>query len=387
MNRTRLLIPLAALASAWTMNAQSPAEIIWTKTISTPSDRYCGWPSVCDVGGGELVTVFSGDRSAHVCPWGKVLLKRSKDGGETWSASETVCNSVLDDRDAGLLRLKSGDLVLFWFTSAHFYERKNARKNHPDEVRHFEKLDMASVRRDLGSFSRRSADGGRTWEAPVRLPTSAPHGGIQLSDGRLLVVGNQYPLVRGNLESDPAEKALAGAKPRLVIAESLDEGRSWRELAQIQIPSGRAYEPHVIEGADGAIRCYVRTRRDLLHAESRDGGRSWSALRETAIPSWDNPPHLLRLKDGRTLLTYGRRVRDAKDHPERKTGIFARIGDANATPESFASSEEITIRVFGNTDMGYPSSVECSDGTLLTVFYGCENPTASIIAVKWRPSK
>ena len=183
-----------------------PAQVIWTKTISGERDRYCGWPSVCDIGGGEFVAVFSGDRNSHVCPWGKVNMVRSKDGGETWSASETVCNGVLDDRDAGLLRLANGELVLFWFTSVHYYENPYYRTHNPDYIRHFEKLDRGTVHRDLGSFSRRSADGGRMWEPPVRLPATAPHGGIQLSDRRIVVVGNQDASVRGHLD-------LAGTDP------------------------------------------------------------------------------------------------------------------------------------------------------------------------------
>ena len=382
------ICPLVAAALAFACSALAGEinadHIIWTKSISGVADRYCGWPSVCAVGGGEIAVVFSGDRSSHVCPWGKVRMVRSKDGGETWSASVTLCNGVLDDRDAGLLRLANGDLALFWFTSVHYYENDYYRKHNPDYIRHFEKLDRGTVYRDLGSFSRRSTDGGRTWEAPVRLPTSAPHGGIQLADGRLIVVGNQDSQVRGHLKADQEEKAFAGAKPSLVVAESVDNGRSWRELSRIPAQTG-ACEPHLIEGADGVLRCYARTARNLVYTESRDGGRSWTPLKATALPSWDNPPSLMRLKDGRVLLTYGRRVRDAKQKEAGwKTGVYARLGDHDATPGSFESATEIAVYVSDNIDMGYATTVECVDGTLLTVFYAHEKPAASIMATKWR---
>ena len=377
---------LVAAALAFTCSALAceinADHIIWTKSISGVADRYCGWPSVCDIGGGEIAVVFSGDRDGHVCPWGKVRMVRSKDCGETWSASVTICNGVLDDRDAGLLRLANGDLMLFWFTSAHYYENDYCRKHNPEYIRHFEKLDRDAWRRDLGSFSRRSTDGGRTWEPQVRLPTTAPHGGIQLADGRLIVVGNQYAGVRGHLADDPDEKAFADASEELVVAESVDLGRSWRKCAVIPQAAG-ACEPHLVEGADGALRCYARTTRNLLVSESKDGGMSWSPLAETKIPSWDNPPHLLRLGDGHILLTYGRRVRDVKKDSGMKTGIYARIGDKNATAVSFEASAEIPLYCNANSDMGYASTVECADGTLLTVFYAHENPAASIMATKW----
>ena len=362
--------------------SMSGAWKLWTKTISGEKDRYCGWPSVCDIGGGELAAVFSGDRNAHICPWGKVRFMRSADGGETWSGSETICNSILDDRDAGLLRLGNGDLVMFWFTSVAFYEKEYCRTKNPEYVRHFEKLDKDAVRRSLGSFSRRSTDGGRTWEAPVRLPTSAPHGGIQLSDGRLLVVGRQHSAIRGHLGSDPEEKAFESRGPELVVAESKDFARSWRELARISVFTN-ACEPHLVEGANGVLHSYMRTTRDLLYSESADGGRTWSPPESTGIPSWNNPPHLLKLRDGRVLLSYGRR-RTSEDDPSAKTGVYVRVGDANATPGSFVSAPEIPIYLNDNIDLGYATSVENADGSILTVFYGHESKAASIIAVKWR---
>ena len=372
--------------------AADTAQIVWTKTISGESDRYCGWPTVCDIGGGEIAAVFSGDRNGHVCPWGKVRMVRSKDGGETWSASETVCSSVLDDRDAGLLRLKDGALVLFWFTSVHFYEHYHDDRGrwprNPDYLRHFEKLGMDAVRRDLGSFSRRSTDGGRTWSAPVRLPTSAPHGGVQLPDGRLMVVGIQGSQVRGRMRADPEEKALSdaqGDRRFVVAAESVDGGCSWRECSRVPVRDGDVFEePHLIAGEDGVLRCYARTRRDLAYSESRDGGRTWTEPAATGIPSWHNPPFLLRLKDGRTLLTYGRRVLAPKRDVGWKTGVYVRIGDRNATPASFEAAPELTLHVAENVDMGYASTVECADGSFVTVLYAHDRPDAEIVAVKWR---
>ena len=137
-----LLSVMLCVSAVYTGECFAEAEIVWAKTISRPSDRYCGWPSVCDAGNGEILVAYSGDRSAHVCPWGKVRSMRSADGGETWSESETVCNTVLDDRDAGLLKLSNGELVLFWFTSVHYYENKINVKKNPDYGSHFEKLGM-----------------------------------------------------------------------------------------------------------------------------------------------------------------------------------------------------------------------------------------------------
>ena len=63
-----------------------------------------------------------------------------------------------------------------------------------------------------------------------------------------------------------------------------------------------------------------------------------------------------------------------------KRGMIAE----DASPKSFSSAPEVTIWLSENIDMGYASTVECADGTLLTVFYGHTKPAASIVATKWR---
>ena len=63
---------------------------------------------------GELLVVFSGDRDAHVCPWGKTQLVRSGDEGETWSTPEVIRDSPLDDRDAGIIETAGGTLLASW---------------------------------------------------------------------------------------------------------------------------------------------------------------------------------------------------------------------------------------------------------------------------------
>jgi hypothetical protein len=70
------------------------------------------------------------------------------------------------------------------------------------------------------------------------------------------------------------------------------------------------------------------------------------------------PPHLLRLKDGRLLTTYGCR--------SEPFGIEARTSADNGKTWSEAmklSTDDIT------SDLGYPSTVELPDNSLLTVWY------------------
>lgn len=165
-------IPAAALAQA------VRAEIIETKIICEQQGRYIGWPTVCRTRQGRLLAAFSGDRDRHVCPWGKNQIVTSEDDGQTWSAPVTINNSPLDDRDTGLIETTQGTLLLTWFTSVAF-------DRNPEYARHSEKITPELRRQWLGYWTRRSTDGGATWQEPVRMASTAPHGSIVLRDGRL----------------------------------------------------------------------------------------------------------------------------------------------------------------------------------------------------------
>ena len=111
--------------------------------------------------------VFSGDREEHVCPYGKTLLIRSGDGGETWTTPVIINNTPLDDRDAGIIELASGTLVMSWFTYAtweHFDAFRALDRWEPAQIdawaRHCSKVPEETRRAWLGSWTRRSTDGG-----------------------------------------------------------------------------------------------------------------------------------------------------------------------------------------------------------------------------------
>jgi sialidase-1 len=95
---------------------------------------------------------------------------------------------------------------------------------------------------------------------------------------------------------------------------------------------------------------------ETLQTESADGGRTWTIPR--AIGVWGLPSHLLRLRDGRLLMSYG--------HRRSPFGNRARISPDHGR----TWSEPIVISDDGaGTDLGYPATVELDRGQFLTVRY------------------
>jgi len=356
---------------------QAKAELIWTRSICPSKDRYIGWPTICRTRDGELLATFSGDREEHVCPWGKVMMVRSKDGGETWSAPVIIHNSTVDDRDSGIMELADGTFVVTWFSSICFA----GNRSRLDWCRHFEKISQDELVRDVGYFTRRSTDRGRTWEPPVRTLGSANHGGIQLKSGRLVMVG-RFHNAEGNLVKGFDDPRLKLGNHALTVEVSDDGARSWRLLATIQPQApyelNKFHEPYLIELDDGTLLAQFRyhggTRR-TLQSESSDGGKTWAPIHETGLIGY--PSHLLKLKDGRLLSTYGCRIGG-------KFGQRAALSNDNG--KTWDVENEINLCLGFSGDLGYPSTVQLDDGTLVSAYYQAFRPgeSPSLMATKWQ---
>lgn len=354
---------------------QKRAQILWTKALCKQPGRYIGWPSVCLRKNGELLAVFSGDRDEHICPWGKVQLVRSSDMGVTWSAPVTICNTPLDDRDAGIIELPGGDLVVAWFTSlAYCQVIRDRNKLKPGSVQeqwflHDENIPQAVKDEWLGSYTVRSSDGGRTWEKPARTTGSTPHGPIVLKDGRLLYVGRFF----------------RGEQTIVSVEESLDQGRTWQMLSEIrplphEQPSKMFHEPHAVETGDGRIVAQIRyhgSDQCMRQSESSDGGRTWTVMQPTPLAGL--PPHVIRLRCGKLLTVYGRRF-DA-------CGEYACLSDDEGRTWDVAN--EIKLAGHFNGDLGYPASAELPDGSILTLYYQAERPgeKTCLMGTLWRIRK
>lgn len=341
------------------MGVPCVSPIIRSFTICKQAGRYIGWPSVAKTATGELLAVFSGDREEHVCPYGKTFLVRSVNRAETWSMPEVVNDTPLDDRDAGIMVLQSGTIVVRWFTSLAF-EEPGTRK--PSWDADIARIKAADRERWLSHWTRRSTDGGRTWEDPVRLSGYAPHGATQLRGGRLVNVGVTFT-----------------TDFHVVVEASSDEARTWQTLAEVPVPAEllrHAYcdEPHVVETADGRLVTMFRIEprdysdrnpfvphRFLWQSHSDDGGRTWAVPVQT--PLWGYPPHLLRLSDGRLLVTYG----------YRREPFGQRACISTDQGRTWDTRNEIVIRDDAPSgDLGYPASVELDSHTILTVYYQIE---------------
>ena len=349
------------------------------QVISWKPPLYHGWPTLARRKNGELLLVWSGGRESHVCPFGRVEFMISPDDGRTWSWPQVLLDGPIDDRDAGVVETADGSILVTTFTSLDYQPMlEQAEKIQPGQPGAWEPLrlrEWQAVQRrisaeqrqaELGTWMTRSTDGGVTWSARYATPVNSPHGPIQLADGRLLYCGVE----------------LWKPEHRVGVCQSTDDGLTWDWLATMPIRPGddstEYHELHAVETASGKLVAHIRNHnpvnaQETLQTESTDGGKTWTTPHSIGV--WGLPSHLLCLRDGRLLMSYGHR------RPPR--GNQVRVSsDAGQT-----WSEPILLTTDAYSgDMGYPSSVECEDGTLVTVWYERlkESPLAQLRQTRWR---
>ena len=355
------------------------------------SFRYHAWGSIAKLTDGTIAAACSAGRNWHIDAFGKTFLWLSKDEGETWSCPIIVNDTWMDDRDVGLTALPNGGLMLTWFTTGFelLDERDNSIKQAMSEgeyelMKAYQKTCIENPDVVRGRYCRVSHDGGLTWSEPRPTPCSSPHGPTVMNDGSLLYFGR-------------AAKATEAWR-------STDEGKTWEFLGAVPVPEGWSmrnfFEPHALQLPNGRIVGIIRFENtipeqfekyyalSMFATYSDDGGKTWSVPENLGYHG--APPHLMLHSSGALICAYGRR-----DDGTRWYDLSERALVSWDNGETWA--EDLTI--FGDGpdwDLGYPSSVELSDGSILTAYYQKyqdENngrkadDKCSFLYTKWRLTK
>ena len=342
-------------------------------TVSvTPADSpyYYGWSTVANMGNGVLVAVCSGGREKHVCPFGRVILFRSTDGGRTWDDGTRVTDGPLDDRDAGITLAADGSWLVNYFTSVHWISDGIVDEMPESWKKVAEKITLADLNREHGFFILRSTDQGGSWKK-YPVPVNNVHGPTLLKDGSLIWAGK-------DLDYHHVKSSRMGEK--LIICRSTDNGQTWETLSSL--PSvlwqnrQKWVEAHQTECADGTFLVQFRNQNfqfadyETWQSESTDKGKTWS---EPHPIGFGTPSHLLTLPDGRILMTYGYRRSPFSNR--------VRISDDNG----MTWSDEIVLNDdFPSWDMGYPSTARLDDGTFFTLWYENNDGTAKLRGMNWQ---
>ena len=354
-----------------------------TVIIHKDNFAYNSHPSITTLDNGEWIAVFGNSRRREKKmhppsdPQFHNLLSRSTDQGTTWADPHCVPNFDWYGVECpGIAQLSNGTVVLTqfrfgWYPLGLAKQRKAAGEpiyiclpdgNNGGWTEDFsdgdwDRAELTWARGYHGLYAHLSTDGGHTFDDTIKIDCSPNRDGytrtgvIELRDGRVAYAVTEHhpPLPKGDT----------------YILFSSTGGRSWDPpILVAPSPESEYGEPDIAETAPGEIYCILRSskRGGYLHGcLSADGGKTWSEPEVT--PMYGGPGHLLVLRDGRLLCTYGR----------RKAPFGNRACLSEDGGRTWQIEQEVVIRDdLPNGDLGYPTTIEYAPGRLFCCYYGQE---------------
>jgi len=348
------------------------------------SHNYFAWPTATRLQNGKIAVIASGFRLKHVCPFGKTVISYSDDDGRTYTAPAPVFDTPLDDRDGGVMTFGKSGVVITAFNNDRKLQERYLKADwiksgtFDGYVRSY--LDMITDEDEekyQGSLYRVSNDCGVTFGPIYKCPVSSPHGPCVLIDGSILYVGTLY-------EHDSAHPCENLIEAYIITADGKCEYRGTVEPIYIDGERMSSYEPHAFVLDDGTVICHIRVEQynnstakpfATYQSVSADGGRTWSKPELITEIRGGAPAHIMRHSSGMLISTVGYRT--------APYGIKAMFSKDNG--KSWDTGYDVYVNNV-NWDLGYPSTVELADGSLLTVFYAHtdESSPATIMQQRWK---
>ena len=345
----------------------------------TSLHNYFGWPTAVRLQNGKIAVAASGFRLGHVCPFGKTVISFSEDEGETYTLPAPVIDTVLDDRDGGIVPFGKSSVIVTSFNNAVAFQREKNPKNGYCQG-YLDTVSAEEEKNALGATFRISNDCGLTFGKLHKSPITSPHGPLELVNGTLLWVGRLFN------PHDTGKEYPDGIQVHKINPDGSMEYVSTIENIDYDGKPVLACEPHAVLLDDGRILVHIRVQNldegifTTVQTESSDNGKTWTKPTKLLSKSGGAPSHLLKLSSGILLSTYGFRGDPEEKAPFGIRAMFSKDG---------GKTWDTSYRIYDNEispDLGYPSTVELKDGSLLTVFYAIpeKGGPAVIMQQKWR---
>ena len=364
------LFPLLAIAATLatagrSVAAASPQGIPPTDAVERyiAIDNVCAWPNLTAMPDGSITAAIY---SRPVAPG----LKHGEEEGsiEVWGSADGRFwekRGVAAPHDPQTNRLhaaaglaKNGDLIVL---SSGFSNIQQPGR--PKQARF----------RDAGlpPWVCRSSDGGRTWTQLKEFATQekgwsrfVPFGDIVVgTDGAL------HASAYSSISSSQQKKQYAWH------LRSDDDGRTWRAVSVIGPANNETALLH-LGGKKWLAAARSEVTRVIELFRSNDDGETWEGP-QRVTDEHQLPGDLVRLKDGRLLLSYGDRI-------VGQFGVQAKL----SSDEGRTWSAPIRLAGAIGRDCGYPSSLQRPDGKIVTAYYSAsaENHTRYHMGVViWTP--
>ena len=260
---------------SWAAHAEPVVEHV--DVFTSGADGYHSYriPAIEAAADGSLVALCEARKHNLADPgFGKqdidLAVKRSTDGGRTWSKMEIIEDPGEHWSAANPATLVDRQSGRFWILYLRSKPERSTRTSRPGTD-------------DMQTLARHSDDHGVTWSEPIDLSDVARD--MKDPQWRASVVGP------GGMIQDRNGRFIAPfckvMPPAVFTIYSDDHGATWKRGEMVP-GDGVGNEDQLVELADGRILLDIRQLRGprRWQAVSRDGGHSWTATRpgETVSP-------------------------------------------------------------------------------------------------------
>lgn len=306
-------------------------------------DNVCAWPNLTLLPEGSINTTIFGQPS-HGQIAGAAECWNSRNG-EFWTKRGIPAPN---DPDTNRMNVacglaKNADLLVLcsgW-----------------TNVKQPQRPKQADFRDDiLAPWVCRSSDGGKTWTQIKEFP--APEAGwtnyIPFGDIKVGADGALHVSCYQGKFSD-AKQSTKTTAWRAWHFRSDDDGRTWKPTSLIHPKANETTILHL--GGKRWMAAARFTQMDIVFSE--DDGATWGEPQSVTAKNEING-HLVRLADGRILLSYGSRAK-----PAEQFGVLAKF----TSDEGKTWTEPLRLAHTISSDCGYPSTIQRADGKLVTAWY------------------
>ncbi len=341
-------IALSFVFAAWVLLSSARADgipLVGTQHVAITN--VCAWPNLTLLPSGEIAAVLF-NRPSHGQREGDIECWVSKDGG-MWEKRSRITRHLPDtvrmNHAAGTAH--NGDFVVLC----------SGWTNVKQPIRPKQQAFRDGI---INVWVMRSKDNGRTWSKLERFPNAdagwteyIPFGDIWKGSDRMLHASCYQGQFR-----DPT-RSFHTKGWRSWHFKSDDDGRTWQRGSII---GPRHNETDIFPLGDGEWLAAARIDKMEL-VRSVDNGLTWGEAQPVTIRNEING-HLMRLEDGRLLLSYGVRVANRK-------GVCAKTSSDDGKTWSDPVRLAVTLN---NADCGYPASVQLPNGNIVTAWYSKHSP-------------
>jgi predicted neuraminidase len=316
----------------WSFGAEGAAAVVKSEFIYEAAPfPQCHASTIVEVKGGLVAAWFGGTKEKHP----DVGIWVSRNNGGKWTPPVEVANGVQYYGSDGttnrhptwnpvLFQPKNGPLMLFY-------------KAGPTPQAWWGMLTT-------------SADGGKTWAQPHRLPENilgpVKNKAVQLANGDILCPTST--------ETDEKQ-----SKWSVHFERTRDFGKTWERT--VAVNDGKeigAIQPSILFMGGDKLLAIGRSRQDrIFEVASEDGGKTWGPMTLGSLPNPNSGTDAVTLKDGRHLIVY--------NHVPGTPGKWGgKRSPLNVAVSKDGKTWEAAL-VLENTDgkeFSYPAIIQTSDG-------------------------